>query len=133
MRQNIFIAIFTLIISSSAFAQEGHEHHNMDHSMHMQSQDMKPKKDQYSSNTGTTVQYAELEQYPESGEARELGFDDSMFMESTSVHNDMATMCAHAARGLIILDRTTWNKCGMRPKGLIDPNQSSDVNHHKHH
>jgi hypothetical protein len=38
-------------------------------------------------------------------------------MEPTSARYDIATQCAQGARGLIMLDNATWERCGGKPKG----------------
>lgn len=60
-----------------------------------------------------------LNNMPESGKAREAGFDGRSLMESTRIHADLATKCAQAQRGLIHLDNAAWKKCGGKPAGLV--------------
>jgi hypothetical protein len=38
-------------------------------------------------------------------------------MAPTSREADLATLCAQATRGLIMLDNATWEKCGGKPEG----------------
>ena len=55
-------------------------------------------------------------------------------MEPTSTQNDLKTRCAQATRGLIVLDRATWEKCGEKPQGLpeaIVPKQVA-TQHNRH-
>ena len=38
-------------------------------------------------------------------------------MEPTSARYSLATRCAQASRGLIMLDNATWKRCGGKPEG----------------
>jgi hypothetical protein len=58
-----------------------------------------------------------LREIPPSGRAREAGSDSRYAMEPTTVVNSLATQCAQASRGLIMLDNATWKRCGGKPKG----------------
>lgn len=55
---------------------------------------------------------------PPSGKSREAGSDGAYIMESTQTQSDLAIRCAQATRGLIVLDRATWEMCGEKPNGL---------------
>lgn len=100
-----FASVTALSVSALLVAAEM-DHSKMDHSkMQMQAPPVKP---------GGLQKLATL---PASGKAREAGFDSSYAMESTSVENDLATRCAHASRGLVMLDNVSWLKCGGKPAG----------------
>lgn len=58
-----------------------------------------------------------LREIPPSGRAREAGTDGRYAMEPTTAVNSLATQCAQASRGLIMLDNATWKRCGGKPKG----------------
>ena len=58
-----------------------------------------------------------LDKLPDSGRGREATADGRYLMESTSAWNDVETQCAHASRGLVMIDNATWEKCGGKPEG----------------
>jgi hypothetical protein len=58
-----------------------------------------------------------LREIPASGRAREAGSDGRYAMEPTTTANSLATQCAQASRGLIMLDNATWESCGGKPRG----------------
>lgn len=58
-----------------------------------------------------------LREIPPSGRAREAGSDGRYAMEPTAAVNSLATQCAQASRGLIMLDNATWKRCGGKPRG----------------
>ena len=58
-----------------------------------------------------------LQTMPPSGKSREAGYDDRYVMESTSAEDSIATHCAQASRGLVMVDNATWVKCGGKPEG----------------
>ena len=74
-----------------------------------------------------------LSRMPNSGKAREAGFDGRYAMEPTTVPSKMVNRCALASRGIIMLDRQSWKRCGGRPKGAppgrIMPKKGK---HHSH-
>lgn len=77
-----------------------------------------------------------LKQMPVSGKSREAGFDGRYVMESTSADAALATRCAQASRGLIMVDNATWAKCGGKPEGWsmgIGNNQPMDHSGHMGH
>lgn len=60
---------------------------------------------------------AKLSKIPASGKAREGGADGRYVMESISVSDSLASQCAKASRGLMMLDNASWEKCGGKPEG----------------
>ncbi len=59
---------------------------------------------------------------PASGKARESGYDGNDMMESTTVENAADVQCAHAARGLVMLDRVAAAQCsGAAPAAQAPP------------
>jgi hypothetical protein len=66
---------------------------------------------------GAEVGLTPLDVIPPSGRAREAGSDGRYHMAPTSREADLATLCAQATRGLIMLDNATWEKCGGKPEG----------------
>ncbi len=96
------------------------DHSTMNHSAH---QGYKPVK----TNKG---RFEVLTTQPQSGKAREAGFDGRYAMEPTSISNTLATRCAQASRGLIMLDNVTWARCGGKPKGVDEgPAKPKQVDH----
>ena len=63
------------------------------------------------------TQLQKLDRIPPSGRTREARSDGRYNMESTTVKNDLQTMCAHGSRGLVMLDNATWKACGGKPQG----------------
>ncbi len=53
--------------------------------------------------------------FPASGKAREAGSDGSYMMKQTNFDSNIETKCALASRGIIMLDRRSWNKCAVQP------------------
>ncbi len=53
-----------------------------------------------------------LKTVPASGKAREAGFDNSYIMKQMTNGASIKTQCALASRGIIMLDRESWKKCG---------------------
>jgi hypothetical protein len=69
---------------------------------------------------------------PNSGKAREAGFDGSYAMETTTILDSSFTLCAKASRGLIMLDNAMLKKCGGRALGWsTGPNKTANVDHNK--
>lgn len=83
-----------------AMQHTGGEHHAKSNSMAMESSDL-PR----------------LQAMPSSGKSREAGFDGRYVMESTSAQASVATRCAQASRGLVMVDNATWAECGGKPQG----------------
>lgn len=54
-----------------------------------------------------------LDKAPASGKAREAGFDNSYFMKQTTVEASDEEKCVLASRGIVMLDRQGWKKCGV--------------------
>jgi len=70
---------------------------------------------------------------PESGQAREGGSDGKYNMEPTSSKDSIATQCAKASRGLVMVDNETWARCGGKPEGWSSgPGQAKKVDHSQH-
>ena len=98
----------------------------MDHSKHMAQPMQKDpgKHDEHQGayygvtpSEGSDAKLQQLNKIPTSGRSREATFDGRYNMESTSVINDLDSQCAHASRGLVMLDNATWEKCGGKPEG----------------
>ena len=74
-----------------------------------------------------------LNTMPKSGEAREVGFDGSYAMETTTILDSDFTLCAKASRGLIMLDNAKLKKCGGRALGWSKgPGKAAKIDHSKH-
>lgn len=102
----ITFASATVLSASALLVAAEMDHSKMDHSkMQMKAPLVKPGGLQ------------KLDKLPASGKSREAGFDENYAMESTTVENDLATRCAQASRGLVMLDNATWQKCGGKPAG----------------
>jgi hypothetical protein len=84
----------------SAMQHAGGEHHAKSNSMAMESAEL-PR----------------LQAMPSSGKSREAGFDGRYVMESTTAQASVATRCAQASRGLVMVDNATWAECGGKPQG----------------
>lgn len=63
---------------------------------------------------------AMVKEQPASGKARESGSDGRSYMEPTTVKNSLATQCAQASRGIVMLDNKTWARCGGKTKGVAE-------------
>jgi hypothetical protein len=86
-----------------------------DHSDHMQhGQQVSPS---YTA-SAAKGQLEVLSEVPDSGKSREAGSDGRYIMETTSVKDNLAQLCAKGSRGIVILDNETWKKCGGKPDGL---------------
>lgn len=72
---------------------------------------------------------AQIVAAPASGKARESGFDGNDLMESTSAENATGTQCAHAVRGLVMLDRAALAQCS----GAAAPVAAPSAPAHQHH
>jgi len=71
-----------------------------------------------------------LPKMPESGAAREAGYDGRYAMEPTTALDDTATRCAKASRGLIMVDNATWAQCGGKPEGWSKgPGKAKPMDH----
>lgn len=70
---------------------------------------------------------------PDSGKAREAGFDGRYAMESTTMPSKMANRCALASRGIIMLDNRSWKSCGGKPKGASPGSKKARKAAHQHH
>jgi hypothetical protein len=100
----VAVALAMTLGAPSARAQDGsHAGHAMDHSAHMA--------------MPAPGKLGRLDRVPDSGRAREAGSDGRYAMESTTVEASLATRCAQASRGLIMLDNAGWKACGGKPKG----------------
>jgi hypothetical protein len=109
----------SVLIAASARAQEGgHAGHTMDHSAHMA--------------MPAPGKLGRLDQVPHSGRAREAGSDGRYAMESTTVEASLATRCAQASRGLIMLDNAGWKACGGKPKGAAPGPKPAPAMHGDH-
>ena len=101
-----------------AFAAEM-DHSKMDHSQMEHSGMDHSSMNQYSDKPQPAMkgELPILRSMPASGSAREAGYDGRYGMESTTTRNKLATQCAQASRGLIMMDNATWKKCGGKPQG----------------
>lgn len=106
-----FGLVVGLFVSASLLAAEP-EHSKMDHGGHM----AKPATGKYA-DTKKDGRLKPLSAIPESGKAREAGFDDRYTMEPTTAAANLATLCAQGTRGLVMLDNAIWKQCGDKPKG----------------
>jgi hypothetical protein len=70
-----------------------------------------------SSMTMESVDLPRLQTMPSSGKSREAGYDDRYVMEPTTAQASIATRCAQASRGLVMVDNATWAECGGKPGG----------------
>jgi hypothetical protein len=123
------MVMLTGLVSSVTVAAET-DRSKMDHSSHsMHGPAVGPGK---STNTG---QLKNLSAMPPSGQAREAGSDGRYVMESTSAGTGLATRCAQATRGIIMLDNNTWKACGGKPKGAsMGATRDASQNHqHMNH
>lgn len=109
--------ILGLLFSFSSVSIAAEE---MDHSQHEMHMNTKPAYQ----DSGTKGELDALAATPESGKSREAGFDKRYTMEPTSAGDKLADLCAKGSRGLVILDRQTWEKCGGAPKGAPEPYDS---------
>jgi len=74
-----------------------------------------------------------LNNMPNSGKAREVGFDGKSTMETTTILDSEFTLCAKATRGLIMIDNALLRKCGGRPTGwATGPGVATKMDHSKH-
>ncbi len=74
-----------------------------------------------------------LSALPASGKGREAGFDGKYAMEATSSKDTLATQCAKATRGIVMVDNATWARCGGKPKGWSSgPGNAKKMDHSKH-
>jgi hypothetical protein len=103
----LLIPVLSLLVIGLAQAAEM-DHAQMDHSKTMHMMAPKPKKGKLDM----------VKEQPASGKAREAGSDGRYHMEPTSVKNSLATRCAQASRGLILLDNKTWTRCGGKTRGV---------------
>jgi len=119
----ISLAVSLLFFSATSFSAEQMDHSQ--HKLHTQKQSgYSADKAKGDLNTLSTM--------PDSGTGREAGYDKRYAMEPTSSAEKLADLCAKGSRGLIILDRKTWERCGGAPKGspaqhdkkMQDANQS---------
>lgn len=70
---------------------------------------------------------------PASGRSREAGSDGKYNMESTSSKDSIASQCAKASRGIVMVDNETWARCGGKPKGwAAGPGNAKKMDHSKH-
>ncbi len=70
---------------------------------------------------------------PASGKSREAGSDGKYNMEATSSKDSVATQCAKASRGIVMVDNATWARCGGKPKGwAAGPGNAKKMDHSKH-
>lgn len=117
---------FGVLLSFSSFLMAAE---SMDHAQHEQHSQSKYAYQAAKSKDGLDALHA----IPKSGKSREAGFDRRYAMEPTSVQDDLAELCAKGSRGLIMLDRKTWEKCGGTPKGAPERHdskkQDSSVSH----
>ena len=92
-----------------------------EHDMHSQHDAMQHVEgEHHAKSSGTTMESADLprlQAMPSSGKSREAGYDNRYVMESTTAQASIATRCAQASRGLVMVDNATWDKCGGKPGG----------------
>jgi hypothetical protein len=107
-------------------ASEHHDHAGMmmhektEHSMQEKHENMQQGNTHHAASNGMTMESAvlpKLKTMPPSGKSREAGYDNRYVMESTSAEDSVATQCAQASRGLVMVDNATWTKCGGKPQG----------------
>ena len=55
-------------------------------------------------------------QYPKSGEARELDYGDTIYMDSTDIAQPIKKLCEQAYQGLMLLDKAALEQCEERLK-----------------
>jgi hypothetical protein len=114
------IAVALTVGAISVRAQDGdHAGHAMDHSAHM-------------AMPASPGKLGRLERVPDSGRAREAGSDGRYAMESTTVEASLATRCAQASRGLIMLDNAGWKACGGKPTGAAMGPKPAPAEHGGH-
>jgi hypothetical protein len=91
--------------------------HNM-HSQHDAMQQSDAEHHAHSTNMAMeSADLSRLQAMPSSGKSREAGFDGRYVMESTTAQASVATRCAQASRGLVMVDNATWAECGGKPQG----------------
>jgi Ni/Co efflux regulator RcnB len=109
-------------------ANDQHQHHQDGHAA--------PKAAASSMPAATPV-LPRLDALPPSGKSRENNFDHSHFMQNTALEQPLEVRCALASRGLIMLDNSSWEKCGGKPigwsKGITAAQTSSDHSQHMNH
>jgi hypothetical protein len=113
-----------------------HQHEQMSppehsgHAGHMESTD------EHSGHAHHNMQAAKkpiLKTLPPSGKSREAGYEGSYMMDSTTVENDPVIQCQQASRGLIMLDRAGWEKCGGMDEDVSGgKNMLKSVDHKMH-
>lgn len=74
-----------------------------------------------------------VKEQPASGVAREAGYEGNYQFEVTSIDRSLATRCAQASRGLIMLDNKTWKRCGGKTKGAAESPSKPKDGHQGHH
>jgi len=107
------LSVFVVWLSSSAIAAEV-DHSKMDHSKMGHGMNGPKVAQQKSTKKGSLNLLSAM---PPSGRTREAGSDGRYAMEATSTTTRMSEKCAQATRGLIMMDNTTWKRCGGKPKG----------------
>jgi uncharacterized protein involved in copper resistance len=118
----IIPGLVALLAMFGAAAQEM-DHSQMDHSQMDHSQMDHSQMDHSAHQAAPAYEgsppggLAPLEAIPESGNAREAGFDDRYGMEPKSADDDPAARCAQGSRGLVMLDNVEWELCGGKPQG----------------
>lgn len=101
----IAAAVLTLSLVAVAQAQE-----TMQHGM---------------SHHDTVVVAESMQGVPPSGTAREAGYEGRYGFISTMENEPLQSQCARAERGLIMIDRKTWQQCRQRDSLAVNlPAQS---------
>ena len=132
-RQNYFIVILglSMVFVNNAMAIErdhdamqhdtGHvQHDGMNHKVvsgkhSIMNADGKQTMSSYSAREENTL--VQLDSVPASGKSREAGYDGRYAMEPTRHDDDIATQCAKASRGLVMIDKATLSKCNDKVSG----------------
>jgi len=107
----------TMNHETMSHGQMKHEHDNVDKMSQHKGHHVTPGSDE-GKLMPSQSKLSVLEVIPVSGKVREGGYDDRYFMESTSAYDAIKDQCAKASRGLVILDRKSWDKCSVKTRGI---------------
>lgn len=128
LQWSLIVALGVVAPSVLAAKTDQHRHHQQPSKKTMGGK-MDHKQHQSRRSGGLKV----LPRIPDSGKAREAGFDGRYAMEPTTMPSKMANRCALASRGIIMLDNRSWKSCGGKPKGALPGPKKAKKTAHQHH
>lgn len=124
--KSLIIAGLAASLPLAAAEMDHSQHQGMDHSQ-------MPHSARSATRGNSGMQLEKLGRLPDSGKAREAGFDGRYAMEPTTSEEDLQTRCAKASRGLIMLDNAAWARCGGKPEGWSKgPGNAAPMDHSQH-